>query len=44
MKLVEGYKAAHQKRGVETMNEFYIHNEFAGIAVHDHWESYYKNF
>ena len=35
------YKA-HQKRGVEAMNEFYIHNEFAGIAVHDHWKSYYK--
>ena len=35
------YKA-HQKRGVEAMTSFYIHNEFSGIAVHDHWKSYYK--
>lgn len=35
------YKA-HSKRGIEAMNSFYIHNEFSGIAVHDHWKSYYK--
>jgi transposase len=35
------YKA-HQKRGIQAMNSFYVHTAFAGIAVHDHLKSYYK--
>ena len=35
------YKA-HQKRGIEAMNTFYVHSSFTGIAVHDHWKPYLK--
>jgi transposase len=32
----------HKKRGSEAMNNFHVHSNFAGIAVHDHWKPYFK--
>ena len=29
------------KRGTAAMDKFHIHKNFTGIAVHDHWKSYY---
>jgi len=32
----------HKKRGSEAMKEFYVHSNFKGIAVHDHWKPYFS--
>jgi len=32
----------HKKRGTEAMNTFHVHSNFRGIAVHDHWKSYFS--
>lgn len=32
----------HEKRGFDAMDSFYVHKNFSGIAVHDHWKPYFK--
>ena len=35
------YYTAHEKRGLAAMNSAGVLPDFTGIAVHDHWKSYW---